>query len=65
MTYARYHCPHCQALQDPMLHNHRSGCGGVVEWRGQALYCRRCGTRMSVFVCDHCKRRAEPHQCVT
>lgn len=65
MVDARFTCPNCGCVQDPMLHTVDSWCGGAIEWRGSSLYCKRCDTRITHFRCDDCDARPTKGECVS
>lgn len=63
MSQARFECPKCGEVQDPLIHEVDSSCGGTVSWRGNQLYCDKCGVKIIYFDCE-CGRHRR-FECVT
>ncbi len=65
MAYARFTCPYCGSVQDPLVHTLNSNCRGKVYWEGSGLRCERCGQAITKLFCDHCSKYIPKKKCVS
>mgnify|MGYP001611258156 CR=1 FL=1 len=63
MGYARFDCPECGEVEDPLLHTVNSTCGGRVAWVNGALRCEECGHSIYHFRCSTCGERPSMSEC--
>ncbi len=63
MGLARFDCPECGEIEDPLLHTVNSSCGGEVGWSGGELRCERCGMSIFHFRCSECGERPSMSEC--